>query len=83
MYAHDKQEYMHWHYRLNHPSQTVMNRMAKQHMLPRQIMRILRAMEDKHVKPPMCNDCCGAKATRRPWTNKSSIASHIKKANSP
>jgi hypothetical protein len=33
VYADDKQEYMHWHYKLNHPSYTVMSRMAKQHML--------------------------------------------------
>jgi hypothetical protein len=34
-YAQDSQEYMHWHYRLNHPSHTVMVKMAKQGMLPR------------------------------------------------
>jgi hypothetical protein len=28
-YAQDSQEYMHWHYRLNHPSHTVMKKMAK------------------------------------------------------
>jgi hypothetical protein len=32
-YAQDSQEYMHWHYRLNHPSHTVMTRMAKLRML--------------------------------------------------
>ncbi len=63
VYADDKQEYMHWHYRLNHPTHKVMCKMANQHMLPRQITRILKAMENKHTKPPMCNDCCGAKAT--------------------
>ena len=35
-YAQDTQEYMHWHYRLNHPSHTVMTRMAKLKMLPRE-----------------------------------------------
>ncbi len=43
-YAQDSQEYMHWHYRLNHPSHTVMTRMAKLRMLPRGITRILRTM---------------------------------------
>ncbi len=27
-YAQDSQEYMHWHYRLNHPTHTVMTKMA-------------------------------------------------------
>jgi len=69
-YAQDSQEYMHWHYRLNHPSHTVMTRMAKLGMLPREITRILRTMNKQQVKPPMCNDCCGAKATRKPWRGK-------------
>jgi hypothetical protein len=43
-YAQDSQEYMHWHYRLNHPSHTVMTRMAKLRMLPRGITRILKTM---------------------------------------
>jgi hypothetical protein len=43
-YAQDSQEYMHWHYRLNHPSHTVMTRMAKLKMLPREITRILKTM---------------------------------------
>jgi hypothetical protein len=43
-YAQDSQEYMHWHYRLNHPSHAVMTRMAKLRMLPREITRILRTM---------------------------------------
>ncbi len=28
-YSQDSQEYMHWHYRLNHPTHTVMIKMAK------------------------------------------------------
>jgi hypothetical protein len=52
-YAQDSQEYMHWHYRLNHPSHTVMTRMAKLRMLPREITRILRTMNKQRVKPPM------------------------------
>ena len=43
-YAQDSQEYMHWHYKLNHPSHTVMTRMAKLRMLPRGITRILKTM---------------------------------------
>jgi len=33
----------------------------------------------------MCNDCCGAKATRRPWRNKSAKynQTHLKKATHP
>jgi hypothetical protein len=31
-YSQDTQEYMHWHYRLNHPTHTVMLKMAKQKM---------------------------------------------------
>jgi hypothetical protein len=38
-YAQDSQEYMHWPYKLNHPSHTVMTKMAKQNMLPRRITR--------------------------------------------
>jgi hypothetical protein len=84
-YADDKQEYMHWHYKLNHPSYIVMSRMAKQHMLPRRITKILRRIGKQDTRPPMCNDCCGAKATRRPWrTSKAKEnASHIKTATNP
>jgi hypothetical protein len=42
-----------------------MIKMAKQNMLPRRITKILVDMSKQHSKPPMCNDCCGAKATRR------------------
>jgi hypothetical protein len=57
-YAQDTQEYMHWHYRLNHPSHSVMTRMAKLKMLRKEITRILKTMDKQRVKPPMCNDCC-------------------------
>jgi len=40
-YSQDSQEYMHWHYRLNHPTHIVMTKMAKQNMLPRRITKIL------------------------------------------
>jgi hypothetical protein len=56
-YAQDSQEYMHWHCRMNHPSHTVMAKMAKQGMLPRGITKILTTMGKQHTKPPMCNDC--------------------------
>jgi len=84
-YAQDSQEYMHWHYRLNHPSHTVMTRMAKQRMLPRGITRILTTMSKQRTKPPMCNDCCGAKATRKPWRGKGKryIQRHLKKTPHP
>jgi hypothetical protein len=57
-YARDSQEYMHWHCKLNHPTHTVMKKMAKQRMLPRGITRILTTMSKQCTKPPMCNDCC-------------------------
>jgi hypothetical protein len=85
IFAHDSQEYMHWHYRLNHPTHTVMTKMGQQGMLPRRITKILATMDKKHTKAPMRNDCCGAKATRRPWIGKSgkSNQSHIRKAATP
>ncbi len=43
-YSQDTEEYMHWHYRLNHPTYTVMLKLAKQKMLPRRITRILTDM---------------------------------------
>jgi hypothetical protein len=59
--------------------------MAKQNMLPRRITKILVDMGKQHSKPPMCNDCCGVKETRRPWRGKSAKYNqrHIKKANHP
>jgi hypothetical protein len=84
-YVQDSQEYMHWHYRLNHPSHTVMTKMAKQGMLPRGITKILTTMSSQHTKPPMCNDCCGAKATRKPWRGKGKRYNqkHLKKTPHP
>jgi hypothetical protein len=84
-YSQDSQEYMHWHYKLNHPSHTVMTKMAKQNMLPRRITKILNDMDKLHTKPPMCNDCCGARATRKPWRSKSAKQDrrHLKKATRP
>jgi len=84
-YSQDAQEYMHWHYRLNHHTHTVMINMAKQNMLPRRITKILVDMSKQHRKPPMCNDCCGAKATRKPWRGKSAKYNqrHLKKATYP
>jgi transposase InsO family protein len=84
-YAQDLQEYMHWHYRLNHPSHTVMAKMARQGMLPRGITKILTTMSKQHTKPSMCNDCCGAKATRKPWRGKGKRYKqrHLKKTTHP
>jgi hypothetical protein len=84
-YSQDSQEYMHWHFKLNHPSHIIMIKMAKQNMLPRRKTKILANMEKQHTKPPMCNDCLGAKATRRPWRSKSSKYNqrHLKKATHP
>ena len=44
---------MHWHYRLNHPTHTVMTRMAKLRMLPKEITRILKTM-DKQKEGLQC-----------------------------
>jgi hypothetical protein len=84
-YSQDSQEYMHWHYKLNHPTHIVMTKMAKQNMLPRRITKILINMEKQYIKPPMCNDCCGDKTTRRPWRSKSAKYNqrHLKKATHP
>jgi hypothetical protein len=62
-----------------------MTKMAKQNMLPRRITKILTSMEKQHIKPPMCNDCCGAKATRRPWRSRSDKYNqrYLKKATHP
>jgi hypothetical protein len=66
-YAQESQEYMHWHYKLNHPTHTVMIKMGEKGMLPRRITKILATMDMQQTKAPMCNDCCGAKETRKPW----------------
>ena len=54
-------------------------------MLPRRIKKILKRLDKHDTRPPMCNDCCGAKATRRPWRTSAGKenASHIKPAASP
>jgi len=84
-YSQDSQEYMHWHCKLNHSSHTVMTKMAKQRMLRRGITRILTTMSKQRTKPPICNDCCGAKATRKPWRGKGKryIQRHLKKSPHP
>ena len=45
----------------------------------------MRRLDKQDTKPPMCNDCCGAKATRRPWRTGASKrnTSHIKSATKP
>jgi hypothetical protein len=48
IYSQDSQEYMHGHYKLNHPSHIVMTKMAKQNMLPRRITKILTSMDKQH-----------------------------------
>jgi hypothetical protein len=84
-YAQDSQEFMHWHYKLIHPTHTVMTKMAKQRMLPRGKTRILTKMGKQRTKPPMCNDCCGARATRKPCRGKGKryIQRHLKKTPHP
>jgi transposase InsO family protein len=66
----EQQEYMRWHYKLNHASQKVMTRMANKGMLPSYITRILKTMDKQCRKGPICNDCYGASAARTPWRAK-------------
>jgi hypothetical protein len=68
----DVQEYMHWHYRLNHASHVVMIKLANNKMLPQRITKILKKMDKQRAKLPMCNDCYCAKASRTPWRGKPS-----------
>jgi hypothetical protein len=62
-----------------------MTKMAMQRMLPRGITRILTTMSKQRTKPPMCNDCCGARATRKLWRGKGKryIQRHLKKTPHP
>jgi hypothetical protein len=46
----DQQEYMRWHYKLNHASQRVMTKMAYKGMLPKPITKILRPWINKVEK---------------------------------
>jgi len=59
--------------------------MAKLKMLPKDTTRILKTMDKHRVKPPMCNDCCGARATRKPWRGKGKwhVQKHLKKPTHP
>jgi transposase InsO family protein len=66
----DVQEYMHWHYRLNHASHVVMIKLANKKMLPQRITQLLKKMDKQRAKPPMCNDCYCANASRTPWRGK-------------
>ena len=66
----DVQEYMHWHYRLNHATNAIMIKLANKKMLPQRITQILKKMEKQRAKPPMCNDCYCASASRTPWRGK-------------
>ena len=66
------QEYMHWHYKLNHASPTVMQKMAEQKMLPRGITKIIKRFQKQGKRAPMCNDCYCASAARTPWRRKPS-----------
>jgi hypothetical protein len=66
----DIQEYMHWHYRLNHASFSTMLNMAKQRHLPQGISSILRRMERHRHKAPLCSDCIASKMCRKQWRQK-------------
>jgi hypothetical protein len=47
-----------------------MIKLAKKKMLPQRITQILKKMENQRAKPPMCNDCYCASASRTPWRGK-------------
>jgi hypothetical protein len=64
------QEYMHWHYRLNHASFTTMYNMARLKLLPQQISSFIKTMHKTNRKPPLCNDCTSADACRKQWKQK-------------
>ena len=64
------QEYMHWHYRLNHASFNTMLNMAKLKQLPKEISSIIKKMDKHHQKPPLCSDCTCATACRKQWRAK-------------
>ncbi len=72
------QEYMHWHYRLNHASFPTMLHMAKQKHLPQGISTILRRMERQRHKPPLCSDCIASKMCRKQWRQKQEKEREIK-----
>ena len=64
------QEYMHWHYRLNHASFNTMYNMARLKLLPQQVSSFIKTMHKTRQKPPLCNDCTCAKACRKQWRQK-------------
>ncbi len=64
------QEYIHWHYTLNHATNAVMIKLANRKMLPQRITQILKKMEKQRAKAPMCNDCYCVSAARTPWRGK-------------
>ncbi len=72
------QEYMHWHYRLNHASFPTMLQMAKQKHLPQGISAILKRMERQRHKPPLCSDCIASKMCRKQWRQKQEKEREIK-----
>jgi transposase InsO family protein len=69
-FADNIQEYMHWHYRLNHASFNTMLNMAKLKQLPKEISSIIKKMDKHHQRPPLCSDCTCAKACRKQWRTK-------------
>lgn len=61
------QEYMHWHYQLNHASFSVIYSMSKSNLLPQHISSILHRIYASKQKPPLCRDCICAKVCRKQW----------------
>jgi hypothetical protein len=56
-----EQEYIHWHTKLGHPSQSRMHQLASNGLLPGYIAKI---------KPPLCPACIRGKATKIPRNTK-------------
>jgi hypothetical protein len=59
------QEYMHWHYPLNHASFTTMYNLARLKLLAQLIASFIKTMHKTNHKPPLCSNCISAKACRK------------------
>jgi hypothetical protein len=56
-----EQEYMHWHVKLGHASQSRMRQLSSNGYLPKYLAKI---------QPPICSACLHGKATKVPWKTK-------------
>jgi hypothetical protein len=68
-----QQEYLHWHYKLGHLSQTRMRQLVNNGTLPRRL---------NMKTPPICVACVNGKSTKRPWRTKS-VSTNTNRATQP